>query len=111
MRIVLKVDEHGNVLEKFYSVKDAAEKLGLSSGSVVQRIRRKSLLNGIWQQTTQLTSMKKLTVRSIWWISIRQLLTQRKLQIFNIVLNGSLIQVEIYKTQGVGEGLNLERIK
>ena len=48
MRIVLKVDEQGNVLEKFYSVKDAAEKLGLSSGSVVQRIRRKSLLNGIW---------------------------------------------------------------
>ena len=32
MRIVLKVDEHGNVLEKFNSVKDAAEKLGLSSG-------------------------------------------------------------------------------
>lgn len=48
MRIVLKVDEQGNVLEKFYSVKDAAEKLGLSSGSVVERIRRKSLLNGIW---------------------------------------------------------------
>ena len=47
MRIVLKVDEQGNVLEKFCSVKDAAEKLGLSSGSVVQRIRRKSLLNGI----------------------------------------------------------------
>lgn len=47
MRIVLKVDGQGNVLEKFYSVKDAAEKLGLSSGSVVQRIRRKSLLNGI----------------------------------------------------------------
>ena len=47
MRIVLKVDEQGNVLEKFYSVKDAAEKLGLCSASVVQRIRRKSLLNGI----------------------------------------------------------------
>ena len=46
-RMVLKVDEQGNVLEKFCSVKDAAEKLGLCSASVVQRIRRKSLLNGI----------------------------------------------------------------
>lgn len=47
MRAVLKVDEQGTVLEKFCSVKDAAERLGLCSASVVQRIRRKSLLNGI----------------------------------------------------------------
>lgn len=47
MRIVLKVDEQGNVLEKFYSVKDAAEKLGINSSSVVQRIQRKKVYNGV----------------------------------------------------------------
>ena len=47
MRIVLKVDEHGNVLEKFCSVKDASEKLGINSSSVVQRIQRKKVYNGV----------------------------------------------------------------
>jgi hypothetical protein len=47
MRIVLKVDEHGNVLEKFRSVKDASEKLGINSSSVVQRIQKKKVYNGV----------------------------------------------------------------
>ena len=47
MRIVLKVDEHGNVLEKFCSVKDASGKLGINSSSVVQRIQRKKVYNGV----------------------------------------------------------------
>ena len=47
MRIVLKVDEQGNVLEKFCSVKDASGKLGINSSSVVQRIQRKKVYNGV----------------------------------------------------------------
>lgn len=42
------VDEEGRTLEKYYSVKDAAEKIGINSSSVVSRIQKKIVRDGTY---------------------------------------------------------------